>query len=314
MKRSHPAVKTALVFFIAGILFFSCTAAGNNEYGTLVLTLPGDGARAAVSSAFTATLKYDIRCTGPGWETRQASSGGPVSIPLLAGNWTVTVSVLNAADEEIGRETAAALVERGKAVRVDVPVRIDTSRNDITEFTLITKAEAAAGSIDQEEKSIAVFVAPGTSLTNLDFTLVHTGAALSPAPGTPLSFTSPQPFTVTAENGTQKTYTVTVDASEEWPDTSVWADYGLPGLQAPSGAIITSVDNNGTKLEVKLLTVNLFSDAFEELIEDIERITGTSGSTGGIPGLTAEYTLNYTGHSLSLTNNQFVLTLSVTKN
>jgi hypothetical protein len=299
-------------------MLFSCAVPENNEYGTLVLALPGDASpgRAAVSDTFTATLKYDILCTGPGGETRLTSSGGSISVPLVAGNWTVTVSVLNAAGEPIGSKTVTALVESGRSTRVEAPVRINTGGNDITEFTLITGAEPVAGVIDQEEKVIAVFVPSGTSLTSLGFTLVHTGAAVNPAPGTLLDFTGSQTFTITAENGTAKTYTVTAaetgGTSEDWPDTSVWAAYGLSRLQAPSGAIITSVTDNETKLVVKLLTVDIVSKAYDSLIDDIEAITGVEGSKGGFLGAT--YTLNYTGHTLTLTDLQLVLTLTVTKN
>jgi hypothetical protein len=313
MKNLHFAVHTALVFFVAGVLFFSCAVPGN-EYGTLVLALPGGGARAAVSSAFTATLKYDIRCAGPGGETRQVRPGGSVSLPLLAGDWTVTVRVLNAADEEIGGKTAAALVERGKVTRLEVPISIDTGRNDITRFTLLTGTEPAPGIIDQEEKAIAVFVPPGTGLANLNFTLVHTGAALSPAPGTSLSFTSPRSFTVTAENGTQKTYTVTVTEEKGWPSDTVWQSYGLGGLQQPGGTIVTSVENRGTELEVKLFTFEAILNPLDKLIADIEKISGGTGNTSAYMLVGQKYTLGYSGYSLSITHYQVVMTLTVTKN
>lgn len=62
--------------------------------------------------------------------------------------------------------------------------------------------------------TITVRVPPGTDLTQLIPTVAHTGASISPPTGVVRDFTQPVDFTVTAEDGSTKVYTVTVLFSE----------------------------------------------------------------------------------------------------
>ncbi|MDR1931750.1 MAG: DUF5018 domain-containing protein, partial [Spirochaetales bacterium] len=132
----------------------------------------------------------------------------------------------------IGGGTAGAVIESGKTTALKIPVSIDTSGNDITRFA-ITSPISAEGVIDHNSTMIDVSVPSGTNVTGMTFTVTHTGASISPAPGTPLDFTSPQTFTVTAENDQQKTYKVTVNLL---PDNSV---PGGGGMDAASSNDIT---------------------------------------------------------------------------
>jgi hypothetical protein len=80
----------------------------------------------------------------------------------------------------------------------------------ITGFA-ITQPVTAEGSIDGGAKTVAVTVPYGTSVTSMttDIT-VSAKATVSPASGTAWNFASPVTYTVTAEDGTQQAYTVTV--------------------------------------------------------------------------------------------------------
>ena len=54
----------------------------------------------------------------------------------------------------------------------------------------------------------------GTDLSNLTPTIVHSGVFINPASGIPQDFTNPVEYTVTAEDGSEKTYTVFVYAED----------------------------------------------------------------------------------------------------
>jgi hypothetical protein len=260
MKTMKGTLKNAAAFLVAGLLFFSCAFNGTEDYGTLVVMLPGGGsdARAAVSEGFTATLSYQLECGGPGGDiTAYFNSGDRAAVSLIPGNWTVTVSVLNAAGETIGSGSAAAAVTAGETTSIEIPVvisAIGTSRNDITSFA-ITSPVSAEGVIGST--TITVYVPDETATTSMNFTLIHTGVSINHSPGIPLNFSSPQTFTVTAEDATTKSYTVTVislAAAETWPSATTWETYGLAGLPQPSGTTVDAV--NETNTTFLFLTVN----------------------------------------------------------
>jgi hypothetical protein len=68
--------------------------------------------------------------------------------------------------------------------------------------------EDGSGSINGSD--ITVAVPYGTDVTNLIPVIDHTGKAISPDAGTPQDFTNPVIYTVTAEDGSTQSYTVTV--------------------------------------------------------------------------------------------------------
>jgi hypothetical protein len=167
-------------------------------------------------------------------------------LPLDAGDWRITATILNAAGQTIGSGAAAAVIERGKTTALRIPVAIDTGGNDLLGF-VITSPVSAKGKLVPNATTVDVFVPFGTNLAGMNFTATHTGASINPAPGTPLDFSSPRTFTVKAENGQDKIYTVTVNLSPPatpgngmavWPQTATWQSYGLAsGLAQPSGTM-----------------------------------------------------------------------------
>jgi hypothetical protein len=92
---------------------------------------------------------------------------------------------------------------------VTVTVAADTrsSAKAITAFSI----GGVAGTISETNRSIAVTLPYGTSIASLTPSVTVSGkAGVSPASGTAQNFTSPVTYTVTAENGTSQSYTVTV--------------------------------------------------------------------------------------------------------
>ncbi len=78
----------------------------------------------------------------------------------------------------------------------------------ITAFSFASPA--AAGTINETNKTIAVTVPYGTNVTALAPTITHSGASISPASGAARNFTNPVTYTVTAADSTTQSYTVTV--------------------------------------------------------------------------------------------------------
>jgi len=78
------------------------------------------------------------------------------------------------------------------------------SAKDITSFTIL----GVKGDIDGD--TISLTVPYGSSLLSLIPTIVYTGATVSPASGSPQNFTGSVDYTVTADNGSTKVYTVSV--------------------------------------------------------------------------------------------------------
>jgi hypothetical protein len=330
MKRPNSSILftaiTTAVCILSGVLLFSCPLPAREDYGTLVIPLPGGtvriGARAAVSGAFSATLTYHVDCDGPGGRvTRQGRAGASLAIPLNAGDWTVTATVLNAAGQSIGSGTATALIERGQTTALQLPVVIDTGGNDITGFA-ITSPVSVAFPIIPNSTAIEAPVPFGTDLTGMHFTLTHTGVSVSPSPGMGLDFSSPQTFTVAAENGQTKTWTVTVTiappanlppgGAATWPSASTWQNYGLSAITQPGGTTVyTAAVSSGT-LMVYLQNADIA--AFNNLVSQIETLTGGAGITSSVSGYSnyeLAYNLSGTLFALSLVHANGIVILSI---
>jgi hypothetical protein len=91
-----------------------------------------------------------------------------------------------------------------------------SNTKDITRFTFpgISNTETIIGAVPNADGTypISVWVPSGTDTGNLAPDITHTGVSITPAAGTPGDFNAPQTYTVTAEDGSVKTYTVTVGA------------------------------------------------------------------------------------------------------
>jgi len=250
MKTIQSASKIIAAFFILGLLFFSCSLGDTDNSGTLVLILPGsNSSRAAVSPEFTATLSYRVDCSGPGRVTRDFRPGDPVSLSLIAGNWNATVTVLNAAGQDIGSGTESFTIKSGQTTPVEMRIKIDANRNDITYFA-ITSPVFAKGVIS-EDRVINIDIPFGKDISKMTYQLIHTGVRIDPPEGSslggPLDFISPKNFRVYAENTeiepkdyiVEVTYTYPSGYTMDWPEPETWAKFGLMGpITPPQGDIL----------------------------------------------------------------------------
>ena len=80
----------------------------------------------------------------------------------------------------------------------------------ITAFDFNGFSPTVSGGINETAKTVSLVVPYGSDVTSLIPTITHTGASISPNSGVAQDFTSPVTYTVTAENSTTQTYTVTV--------------------------------------------------------------------------------------------------------
>jgi len=264
-------IKKQRLFSLFIFLFslFAC-AIENQNTGTLVIRMPGNGnARAAISDEFTNTLKCKIVCVGSATIEREAAPGETIPIPLAAGEWEVSVTVFNAANEEINtakiKETVT--IKAGEPTTLKLVIPIDKTRCDIAEFK-ITSPEKAEGKIEKDGNQINVTVPAGTDRRNMSFTLVHTGVSIA-HPASPCDFIEPQTFEVTAEDGTKKEYTVTVTETIPGTITGVTATVVSSNSITVSWSAVTgttryriyrSTSSGGNYIELGTSTTTSFTD------------------------------------------------------
>lgn len=109
-----------------------------------------------------------------------------------------------------------------------------SSAKDITQFTI----NGVNGTIGAN--TISLTLPFGTNRANLTPFIIHTGVSVSPASGSGQDFTSPRPYTVTAADGSTKTYTVTVNlALDDSKDIIRFTVLGVDGVISGTSITVT---------------------------------------------------------------------------
>jgi hypothetical protein len=219
-------------------------------------------------------------------------------ITLVAADYSV--DVLNPA--VVGAGTTATLrvpadrSSTGADMTKDFTVYIKDDAKAITAFT-ITSPVSAAGTINEASKTITVTVPYGTDITKMKPALIHTGKTISPAGETERDFTYPVTYTVTAEDGTDQNYKVTVKAAPGITISGITVK-GLPSLKftgAPSSPVDAStiiiIDISGD-VTVDSWYIGITGPAFSTSVATKDfAAPGTSGfyninviaTVGGVP-------------------------------
>ncbi|MBA3464842.1 MAG: Ig-like domain-containing protein [Deltaproteobacteria bacterium] len=155
-----------------------------------------------------------------------------------------------------------------------------SNAKDITQFTINGVAGAITGT------SITLTLPFGTNLATLTPTIMHTGQSVSPASGVTQSFTSPRQYTVTAMDGSTKTYTVTVSLGlNTSKDITRFTILGLDGtingtnitLQLPFGTSLTSLTPTITITGVSVSPASGIAQDFTAARQYV--VTAADGST-----------------------------------
>jgi hypothetical protein len=182
-----------------------------------------------------------------------------------------------------------------KDYTVTVTVALNSAKA-ITDFTLAGQS----GEINEGAGTIAVTVPYGTVLTALTPTITHTGASINPVDGVPQNFTSPVTYTVTAANGTTKTYTVAVTVALN--TAKAITDFTLAGQ---SGAIN---EGAGTIAVTVPYGTNITSIA--------PVVTHTGASINPVDGVPQNFTspVTYTVTAANGTTKAYTVTVTVALN
>ncbi len=190
-------------------------AAAGNTQAAVSFTLPASDGGSAITS-YTVT-------SNPGGKTATGSAS-PITVTGLTNGTSYTFTV-----------TANNIVGSSSASLPSNSVTIGCIEKAITAFSI----GSASGTIDETNHTIAVTVPHSTSLNSLSPTItVSTGASVSPASGIQQNFTNPVTYTVTAQNGTQQAYIVTVKAADKTL-VSITAPPAIAGIA--NGTVKTAV-------------------------------------------------------------------------
>jgi hypothetical protein len=165
---------------------------------------------------------------GPGTETDSGSisdSGIMITVPYGTDISSLTPHVIHSG-KTISPEAGTAwgsspnphtyTVTAVDGTTRDYVVRVYKAKNTAKELMAfrITSPVIAEGVIDQTAKTVTVNVPYGTDVTNMSATASRSEASsIDPYPEPPRDYTSAVTYTVTAEDGTTRDYTVTVNRS-----------------------------------------------------------------------------------------------------
>jgi hypothetical protein len=183
---------------------------GENEgiidYPAIKVVVPQDTALTALAPVITLTSPEAVVSPASGVEQDFTESESNPLVYQVSGGKTYNVSVTNAGPGSSARQ--------------------------ITAFTITLDDVPHNAVINQTEKTISLVLPSGTQLTSLAPTIaLSAGAAVVPASGTAYHFSAssvmPAAYTVTAENGMQTRYKVTVQTE------------GRIGTENPLGMALT---------------------------------------------------------------------------
>jgi len=179
-----------------------------------------------------------------------------------------------------------------------------SNATQITSFNFTSPA--VTGTVDNTNHTVALTVPYGTSVTSLTPTIVlATGATISPTSGTVGNFTTPQTYTVTAQDGvTTQNYTVTVTIA---PNASTQ----ITSFNFTSPSVVGTVDNTAHTVA---LTVP-YGTSVTSLTPTIVLATGAtiSPTSGTAENFTSPQTYTVTAQD-GVTTQNYTVTVTVALN
>ncbi|MCL2758912.1 MAG: hypothetical protein FWD22_01725 [Treponema sp.] len=210
-------MKKIIFLLIIVTLVISCPLGDSSKTGTLVIRLPGSSdARSGVgiSNDFANTLKFNINFNGPIEKDMEVhNAGDTVSISLAEGNWEITLTALNAVGFPVGENTIKVTIIAGRTSSVPITLPINTNWKEIVHFE-ITNVENSKLleiiNIDENDGEVRIMVPRGTDKSSLNVSVIYTGAFINHVMSAPVNFSDDKEFIVTAGNGDERKYWVTL--------------------------------------------------------------------------------------------------------
>jgi len=172
-----------------------------------------------------------------------------------------------------------------------------SSAKVITSFNFTTPA--ATGVIAEADHTIVVTVPFGTDVTALVPTIIITGASVSPASGVAQNFTTLVTYTVTAEDNTTQTYTVTVTvAANSAKDIT---SFNFAGLTPNVTGVISGTD----------ITLNVPYGT--DVIALVPTIVITGASVNPASGVAQDFTnpVTYTVTATDASTQDYIVTVTI---
>ncbi|MDR1238875.1 MAG: DUF5018 domain-containing protein [Treponema sp.] len=200
---------------ITGFYFTDPLAAGviHEDLNTITVTAPSGTSRGSLRP----TVYFTGKSVNPGSGTA-VNFTGPV-------DYTVT-----------------GMSGKTRSYKVTVNI-VPSSAKDITGFKFpgVPNTETIIGATPDADGTcpVSVRVPAGTDLSNLAPEIEHTGVSINPAGGTALNFTNPLTYTVQAEDGSSKTYTVRVYAADN--DAKLITSFIFEEVPLTGGGVIRVV-------------------------------------------------------------------------
>jgi hypothetical protein len=145
--------------------------------------------------------------------TVPASTDVTALMPTIEMSPKATVTLTSGASADFTTpQSYTVTAENGTSATYLITVTVtEADEKQILSFVFNGLTPPVTGVIDEEAKTITATVPTGTDVTALIPTIeMSPKATVTPASGAAADFTTPQSYTVTAENGTSATYLVTV--------------------------------------------------------------------------------------------------------
>ena len=155
-----------------------------------------------------------------------------------------------------------------------------SDNNTITEFSILINNETVQGVINQDNRRID-FDVRGADVTSLTPTIsIPAGATVSPSSGTTTNFSNPVTYRVTAENGDERNYTVTVNNTPFSTEKDITSFSAFIGSTEHIGII---EEMQGT-IYLNPGNIDLTSFTLEIEISEYATVDPASGTTQNLEG------------------------------
>lgn len=253
MKNLISIAKIMTFMVLAALIFLSCSPEALDEFGTLIINLPGSGSAARATwntdytksqfpyfEEFVNTLSFKIECNAPGISSRDARFGESISIALPVGTWNVTVTARNAANQNVGTSVNSIKIEAGKTNPLNIEIEVETDRFELTDITMKIGSVSYKPTISaaSPKKVTLKLVNEISGDTQVEFTGIHTGAVISPAYGTRRLSDFNNGISINAADGSSNHYEFAIEIIDGGEDHAGTSEDPIP--------LISDVWKNGT--------------------------------------------------------------------